>query len=168
MTDRELLNCLTDRPCDVCKFRGENGCSQWTCVFCDGLFGDMRTKQEPSGDLISRQTVLDGIEELKKSPWATDKRGNGFEYLIAEALDVVADLCVKQAPSVNPQEPKTGHWIEHEKGFWSWVNKNGERDGWIPDYECSECGSRAWKRETNYCPQCGAKMVEPQESEDKE
>lgn len=59
-------------------------------------------------DLISRQAVLDGIEELKKSPWATDKRGNGFEYLIAEALDVVADLCVKQAPSVNPQEPK---WI---------------------------------------------------------
>ncbi len=59
-------------------------------------------------DLISRQEVLDGIAELKKSPWATDKRGNGFEYLITEALDVVADLCVKQAPSVNPQEPK---WI---------------------------------------------------------
>ena len=58
-------------------------------------------------DCISRQAVLDGIEELKKSPWATDKRGNGFEYLIAEALDVVADLCVKQALSVNPQEPKT-------------------------------------------------------------
>lgn len=56
-------------------------------------------------DAISRQAVLDGIEELKKSPWATDKRGNGFEYLIAEALDVVADLCVKQAPPVNPQEP---------------------------------------------------------------
>lgn len=58
-----------------------------------------------SGDLISRQSVLDGIEELKRSPWATDKRGNGFEYLITEALDVVADLCVKQASSVNPQEP---------------------------------------------------------------
>lgn len=57
-----------------------------------------------SGDLISRQAVLDGIEELKKSPWTTDKRGNGFEYLITEALDVVADLCVKQAPSVYPQK----------------------------------------------------------------
>lgn len=57
-----------------------------------------------SDDLISRQAVLDGIEELKKSPWATDKRGYGFEYLITEALDVVADLCVKQAPSVNPQK----------------------------------------------------------------
>lgn len=55
-------------------------------------------------DLISRQAVLDGIEELKKSPWATDKRGNGFEYLIKEALEVVADLCVKQLPSVIPKQ----------------------------------------------------------------
>lgn len=58
MTDRELLNCLTDRPCDVCKFRGENGCSQWTCVFCDDLFGDMRTEQETGNDLIRRDAVV--------------------------------------------------------------------------------------------------------------
>lgn len=60
-------------------------------------------------DAISRQAVLDGIEELKKSPWATDKRGNGFEYLITEALDVVAELCVKRESPVTPQ-PKTGYW----------------------------------------------------------
>lgn len=64
-----------------------------------GLIAD----QEPCDDAISRQAVLDGIEELKKSSWATDKRGNGFEYLITEALDVVAELCVKQEPSVNPK-----------------------------------------------------------------
>jgi len=56
------------------------------------------------GDCIDRQAVLDGIEELKKSPWATDKRGSGFEYLIKEALEVVADLCVKQLPSVTPKQ----------------------------------------------------------------
>ena len=60
---------------------------------------------EPCNDAISRQAVLDGIEEIKQSPWATDKR-NGFEYLITEALDIVADLCVKQEPPVRPQEPK--------------------------------------------------------------
>lgn len=32
---------LTDRPCSVCEFHGENGCSQWTCVFSNGLFGGM-------------------------------------------------------------------------------------------------------------------------------
>ena len=67
-------------------------------------------EQKSCEDAISRQAVLDGIEELKQSPWATDKRGNGFEYLITEALDTVAFLCIKQEPSVRPQE-QTGHWI---------------------------------------------------------
>ena len=55
--------------------------------------------KQPCEDAVSREAVLEGIEELKKSPWCTDKR-NGYEYLIAEALDTVKDLCVKQLPSV--------------------------------------------------------------------
>lgn len=38
----ENIGHLKDRPCSVCEFRKENGCSQWTCVFTDRLFGDMR------------------------------------------------------------------------------------------------------------------------------
>lgn len=33
MTSKELLACITDRPCGVCKFHKENGCCKWTCVF---------------------------------------------------------------------------------------------------------------------------------------
>jgi len=33
MTREELLDCLTDRPCDVCKFHTGNGCTKWKCVF---------------------------------------------------------------------------------------------------------------------------------------
>ena len=33
MTADELLACLTDRPCEVCKFRTFRGCSKWSCVF---------------------------------------------------------------------------------------------------------------------------------------
>ena len=33
MTNAELLSCLTDRPCTVCKFHSENGCGKWNCVF---------------------------------------------------------------------------------------------------------------------------------------
>lgn len=33
MTREEMLACLTDRPCDVCKFHTENGCKRWKCVF---------------------------------------------------------------------------------------------------------------------------------------
>lgn len=60
-------------------------------------------------------------------------------------------------PSVTPQEPKPGHWIENAP----------EYQNIDPPYICSECGNMHL-RKTNYCDQCGAKMVEPQESEDKE
>ena len=33
MTREEMLACLTDRPCDVCKFHTEKGCGRWSCVF---------------------------------------------------------------------------------------------------------------------------------------
>lgn len=29
----EQVGCLTDRPCDVCRFKTENGCNRWECVF---------------------------------------------------------------------------------------------------------------------------------------
>lgn len=50
------------------------------------------------------------------------------------------------------QEPKTGHWND------------------IPKYkdiawQCSECEHFTTMKH-NYCPNCGCRMVEPQESED--
>lgn len=29
----EKLDYLVDRPCEVCKYRTEYGCSRWSCVF---------------------------------------------------------------------------------------------------------------------------------------
>ena len=52
------------------------------------------------------------------------------------------------------QEPKTGHWIDHQEDKWIYA-------------QCSECETVHDTR-TNYCPNCGARMFEPQESEDKE
>lgn len=54
-------------------------------------------------------------------------------------------------------EPKTGHWIENVP----------EYQNIDPPYICSECGHSNLIK-TNYCEQCGCKMVEPQESEDNE
>ena len=54
---------------------------------------------------------------------------------------------IEQLPSVRPQE-QTGHWIK--------------KDGYS---DCSECGSHI-VTEWDYCPNCGARMVEPQESEE--
>jgi hypothetical protein len=50
------------------------------------------------------------------------------------------------------KQPKTGHWIASH----------------IPESildECSECGFSCGAFTFNYCPMCGAKMIEPQESE---
>ncbi len=45
------------------------------------------------------------------------------------------------------QEPKTGHWIVHPKGIYAHL---------ICD-KCLTCAP--YDCETNYCPNCGAKMI---------
>lgn len=68
-------------------------------------------------------------------------------------------------PSVTPQ-PKTGHW--------EWVQYDSNPN--IGNWHCSECRTIIphMPVETDstpiykWCPMCGAKMVEPKESEDKE
>lgn len=32
-TDEDIKKYLADRPCDVCVFHKEEGCSKWSCVF---------------------------------------------------------------------------------------------------------------------------------------
>ena len=89
-------------------------------------------EQEPCEDAISRQAVLDVTWE---EPSYTD------------ALNVLTEVRdkVKALPPVNPQKPKTGHWIPSH----------------IPESildECSECGFSCGAFTFNYCPNCGAKM----------
>ena len=53
MTSKELLNCLKDRPCSVCKFRDEHGCHKWTCVF------EEETEDEPKkGEWITQYEII--------------------------------------------------------------------------------------------------------------
>ena len=53
------------------------------------------------------------------------------------------------------QEPKTGHWI------------NTANPRMSDNIVCSECGYDSIA-DYKFCPNCGAKMVEPQERSDKE
>lgn len=85
-------------------------------------------------------TNKEAIEELKK----------------VDTLDMPARLCEAHYMAIKAleQEPKAGHWIDHQEDRWIYA-------------KCSECGTVHDTR-TNYCPNCGCRMVEPQESEDKE
>lgn len=71
---------------------------------------------------------------------------------IKEAFTKGFELGLKKAPST-PQ-PKVGHWIYERCDM----------------YSCSVC--HHWHTDLdekmNYCPNCGARMIEPQENEDKE
>ena len=104
-------------------------------------------EQEPCEDCISRQAVLDAFWKLN-----IELRPNAIDAI----LNMVNDM-----PSVTPAE-KVGHWIEqidHEKNCRTLICSNCDRPA-LHD------GDSIWKHK--FCPNCGAKMVEPQERSDKE
>lgn len=73
----------------------------------------------------------------------------------------IANSCL-MAIKVLEQEPKTGYWIQTQ-----------EKDDAEPFilWKCSCCHKEfrsVVHKVSNYCPNCGIKMVEPQENEDKE
>ena len=96
----------------------------------------------PCGDAISRQAVLDAIGRVGMCKCSTNE------------IEAVSECtrAVKALPLVTA-EPKTGRWIK--------ISPAGI-------YECSECGQNVMTSDIcayKFCHGCGAKMVEPQESE---
>ncbi len=94
--------------------------------------------------------LIDGIDTLEQELCEDaigradmlDAVGHGTTYTSKEIQNIVNSL-----PPVTPQ-PKMGHWIDVFGGC-----------------ECSECGCLE-AGYSDYCPDCGAKMVDPQESEE--
>ena len=104
-------------------------------------------EQQPCDNAISRQAVLDTISELNAiSFYEAQEDSKECYYEIRQA--------VKALPLVTPQQ-KYGKWI--------FVDKAKEHA------YCSECNYGNVDlfdgRPHNYCPNCGCRMVEPQESE---
>lgn len=116
----------------------------------------IKALQEPSGDFISKQVVLEMAYDISEID------GEHF----TEPCMVVDVEDIKNLPPVNPQE-KTGHWIydEYESNWNDTI------------YHCSCCkrtvivpyesSKKDLYNDYPYC-HCGAKMVEPQEVRDEE
>ena len=108
-------------------------------------------EQEHCEDAISRKEILKILPAF------------GFNG-INDYLDAKNEI--EKLPPVTPQ-PKTGHWISLKTEKPSYI-KDGIA---IESVKCSECdewltASDEYPCNGNYCPNCGAKMVEPQESEE--
>jgi len=101
-------------------------------------------EQEPCDDCISRQAVLDGLASIAK----VKARSDAQKSLMGRVMFFVEHLS-----SVTPEE-KTAKWIR-------------QTDDYHDYYECERCGIAVGLDDIkNYCPNCGRRMVEPQESED--
>lgn len=57
LTSEDLISCLTDRPCDVCKFHGEDGCRKWDCVFDEQLRNGLKADIEEMGGTDDRECI---------------------------------------------------------------------------------------------------------------
>lgn len=155
MTREEAKKYIKSKMCY--GFVDENDCSVYFgSVKCSDNCKIMEAievlEQEPCEDAISRSNALDAF-------------GHGTTYTSEDLQRII-----KALPSVNPQsyeeldfvqphkkigvslssQPKTGHWI---------TTPQGER--------CSNCLEEFRSlRNYSYCPNCGCRMVEPQESEE--
>ena len=95
---------------------------------------------EPSDDAISRRAVMNLAVKI--------------ELPDSQTFFCISPEDVEALPSVTPKQ-RTGHWK-------STIDEKSHH--WV--FRCDKCG---WIQETttNYCPDCGKRMVEPQESDHK-
>ena len=111
------------------------------------LFVEKLDEQQPCEDAVNREAVLDTLNQMDKA-LDEDRTVENYKALLIE--------CYKVLTSVTPKQ-KSGKWINDENHI-PICNKCGyipQYNRAIDDYEYS-----------NFCPNCGAKMVEPQESEE--
>lgn len=139
----ENIKALEQEPqtfewCTDCKEydQEKHCCHRWSKVIRNTV---EEMKQQPCEDCISRQAVLDKKELVKLDD------GQSFYCISPEDVETL--------PPVTPQ-PKIGHWIKISPA---------------EIYECDICGQHVMTKDIcayKYCHGCGAKMVEPQESEE--
>ena len=98
-------------------------------------------ERQQSDDCISRQEAISAIQDEY--------------YAHAVGIDIV-DI-IAHLPPVQPTRP-TGKWIVCD------VVKFGDFVG-TEKYECSKCHHRVGAFKSNFCPNCGARMEESEDSE---
>lgn len=94
-------------------------------------------------EYIEREALkgaFQGIDAGCRDGWATSLSPEEAADYLAEYLDDI--------PAADVQEVRHGKWEEIRDAY-------GQLEGWM----CKECG-REMKAKENYCPNCGAKMMQ--------
>ena len=108
-------------------------------------------EQEPCTDAVSREAVIDCFYGMLRMSEVSIPH-------VKEYLQTVIDR-INELP---PVTQKSGKWISEKVDGEDW--KGCKRQYYQP-ISCSKCHSPNHYK-SNYCPNCGAKMVEPKESEE--
>jgi len=158
MTKKEAIEILKEDGCGNCTWQSTNPyeCENKECEVKEAHNMAISALEHTwRGKAVKMMYCEDAIsrEEVLEQAWT-------LEYPDSSSEEVVNVKDIEQLPPVKPSRRK-GHWIP--------VYQGDE----IINYHCSECGIGDTNGSTNlyvwgYCRRCGAEMVEPQESEDKE
>ncbi len=83
--------------------------------------------------------LKEGYSHLKIKEHLTDTRDNRCYIAIANGTPI------------SKENQKTGHWVVYSEliGEWEGTKK----------YACDKCGEKVGVFKSNYCPNCGARMV---------
>lgn len=116
---------------------------------------EIRKMVESLPPVRPQEPIPDQWQELKET--ITEMRDNDGTATQQEACKFLVNYM--EVLEKQMQEPKTGHWIKSRDSYGN------------HHFICSECGNDIATRyadnwEDKYCSECGAKMVEPQESEE--
>ena len=161
----------------------ETGCSD--CLIKQKIFKAL--KQQPCEDAVSREAVINivklrwdyyknCIEAIEKLPPVTVRQDCEYRHENGNCLKVggfctaVDDKhCYKCAMNGSGSKYCDNCKYKRQTGEWIYID-----DYHTGKFKCSVCQTEGYPNTTmykptwNFCPNCGARMSEPRESEDKE
>ena len=114
-------------------------------------------------DMISRKAVLELLQGWA-DPKAVMPYGTGYNAGVQDAIKAIQSPAT--IPSADAEPVRHGRWIGYDCTQYAGMDEYGEPT-YKPhkEYKCSICGRFTVIHE-NYCPKCGAKMDEGEESHD--
>lgn len=138
MTHQEAIKMLQSTYDDFCQY--DNPDDYYVKMLEARKMAIEALQMEPCDDTVSRHMVRDTIFE--------ECSGTKLDIDFVKVL--ILQRAIKSLPPVRLKQ-KMGRWIVHPKGIYAQL-------------VCDKCLSNApYNCQTNYCPNCGAKMSESEE-----